>query len=469
MHQIMRNIREDILSLVYTIAVTTYTLSAFFGSVMVGVFPGVVIFCILNYVVFFYCKRLGKTGSLVFILYSLSYLLLLLTMMKVFQALHGGGYFLSWFFRANPSQVDAYIGFWFIALLAFSYYYSSTIFYFTIMKYRVPVLLMISYLALLIVSSKTNGHVNVFFVLFAISFFMLYIDRTRKQKIFRKMKAGRVDQWYLASMGVLIVLTLIASIVIPKPSKIPKLAYLDQVVLPIGATIQSVLISTGGTNQIFNPRNRVDGVISPYAPNLSNRIIMELEGSEAPYLRLQTWNYYTPNRWTSVGEEVQIERNLDERRIQEKKFSVLVKAIEKVIDKSDVAFPQEVVEAFRLEDRPREKMQLDVDIKGLILRDYLSVPGIIDIESTDSNEELFNGNLKFFPKNATGSLLKEYSLKYYTQKIGRKTRQQKILGWLNKADYEMILEKLRKAKDQDQNDIVTQSEKQIFQESLNEL
>ena len=112
-----------------------------------------------------------------------------------------------------------------------SYFFSCTVFYFTCIRFRIFSIFLISIVPLLFQSTNADNSVGVFLVIFLVLFFMLYVDKTRRDSTYgHKEGFFQINKWYLSAAAIFVLIPVFFSILLPKPNTRPKLADLDRII-----------------------------------------------------------------------------------------------------------------------------------------------------------------------------------------------------------------------------------------------
>lgn len=471
MNLLIKNLKENIFSWLYSVAITAYTMVAFLGEPMIVTLIAIILINTFNYSCFYHFKNLGKKGALYCLLYSLFYLIIT-TLIVSIPGITSRVFYPIWFFSSNSSNLDINIFFWIGTVLMLSYFYCGTIFYFTSITYRIPVVFLVSLIGFVLDSSKMGGNINFYFLLVVVSFFALYINRTPKIITIQNLLRQKISKWYVLSISIFIACTLLIALITPKPHRIPKIAYIDSFILPIGATIQNAVINQGGRLNLFDPLiNKSQSKIGAFAPNLTEEVLFEVKGDEPIYLRIQAWDSYEANNWFSNKEALNIPRKLKDLHTKEEKFSTLVNTLGRV-STIDNSLNPEIQQALQLTSIPQKKLSSEIISKRHILTSYMSTPGIVNLYfGNNSNPEIFyTENLNFYKSySANKEHHQKYTIDYYSQILNLNSREWGIMSGLNKNNFSVLYNTLKTASYADDTKILTKYENEILQNSLWEL
>jgi len=149
---------------------------------------------------------------------------------------------------------------------------------------------------------KDAKGITVHFLIYLLLFFLLYFERTRKKRAEAQGCNISINKWYCISMSVFLAVIFVISLVVPKPSVIPRLAYvnavIEQVVQPLGGGAAQQNLFQSINSNLYNPlslkkQSQLDSMTAP----LSDRILFEVAAEEPLYLRIQSWDKYENNVW----------------------------------------------------------------------------------------------------------------------------------------------------------------------------
>jgi transglutaminase-like putative cysteine protease len=464
----LNQIKNDLLPLLYTIALTSYTISAVLGDFIIGSIILISFFSGLNFFVFYIVKDKERKRPLYFAIYAFIYFIGTLTISMTGRYLIGRSY-TYWFFMSNPDNVQFSVFYTIVAILLLSFYYSGTIFYFTVVRYRVALIFMVSLLAFIIASSKTIGSINFYSIVVLTLFFMIYFDRTRKHNVSQKARNSTFSKWYLITLIGSIILILTIAIILPKPNKIPKIAYLDQIILPIGSSIQNAVTRQGGILPQYTPGAlKEKSVIGAYRPGTGEGIVVEVKGQEGLYLRFQTWDLYEDNEWKLKNKLLEIKKSITQLEKREEAYNQFIKILSRVDGKIQLDLDEKIQEFLKMKPAKIEKLNGDIKINRFRQGSYLTTSGIVGLVPSSQKQVVFSENLSFLNKNEK-FVDTQYSIEYYSRKLDKTSREFAIMRTMNKEKYTDIVRKLLTFADNNKDLNVTALEKEYLSQSLSEL
>ncbi|MDQ2084831.1 transglutaminase-like domain-containing protein [Herbivorax sp. ANBcel31] len=297
----LKGYKNYILPLLFSIAAAYWAMSSLFGT---SIIMTLITISLINSFLFFVCihtKGKGIKGGMVFVAISIIYIGLVIIGINIFGSKYSVNYIL-WFISSGTENNTHIMEFYYMTILIASYFFSCTVFYFTSIRFRISSILLISIVPFILQSTKTDGTIEVAFVIFLVLFFLIYIEKNRREGSYGDQKSVfQINKWYLGSAVILVLISVFFSMTVPKPNTIPKLAYLDSIIGeaidPVNTTVQEVIQSSGDLG-IFNPmdytRNRYVGAAT--AP-LTENVLFEVEAKEPLYLKSRSWDKYENNQW----------------------------------------------------------------------------------------------------------------------------------------------------------------------------
>jgi hypothetical protein len=350
-----------------------------------------------------------------------------------------------WIITTHPDTNEFYLGFWITTILLSSYGFSTTVFYFTIIRFRIVVLFLIGIAPFLLQSSKTDKEITLSFIIFLVLFFLLIVERTRQKSGDETKLAFVSDRWYIAAMLLFAAITLAVSYIAPKPYRIPKIAYLDtvinQTVQPFGIAIRNAVQNQNPDLMQFNPiffksESQINAVTAP----LGERVLFEVKASEPLYFRIQTWDVYNKNRWANGEKLLDIGQPVENLAKRQMNLGVIVPLLDKL--NGDFNVPSKISKfsgALNYTSVPNKVNEALITTKGVQMISFLHPPGIINLEMSKNPQQAYlNEKLYCYSKRGL-SINESYNIEYVSKEETPLSREFQIIKNLDKETAEFLL------------------------------
>lgn len=419
-------LKKQVLPIALSVAMINWTSRSMFGLFDIGILLMAFVFTCMIFVAYNFAQKHGRIKVLLFLAFSFLYLIVCQIVLTL----------------GNRNL---------IVFLIAVYGYASTVYYFTIIRYRVAVVFLIGLIPFLIHTSRTAKGITIHFTVFIILFFLLYYERTIKKKVGTGNRNTGNNKWYYMSMIVFLAIVLVGSLAAPKPTVIPRLAYvnavIEQVVEPLGgaAAAQQNLFQ-GINNNLFNPislktQSQLDSLSAP----LSDRILFEVDAEEPLYMRIQSWDKYENNVW-KVGNKELLEYKLVENYYNDGvKFVVFAELIKRAREEGIVLSTlPEASEIWNYASTPQAKRKATIINVNNFSTQLIPVPvGTVAAYSEDDNSgSVFMNKSGSCNTGGSGSLRpwKSYNLEYMAQRIGKNSFEHKLIEALNEETAESLLD-----------------------------
>jgi len=162
-------------------------------------------------------------------------------------------------------------------------------------------------------------------------------------------------------MSVFLAVIFVISLVVPKPSVIPRLAYvnavIEQVVQPLGGGAAQQNLFQSINSNLYNPlslkkQSQLDSMTAP----LSDRILFEVAAEEPLYLRIQSWDKYENNVWKVGNKELQEYKPVSGFYNDGIKYNVFVNLVKKAKEEGIVLpLPADASEIWNYNSTPQAR------------------------------------------------------------------------------------------------------------------
>jgi len=438
MKKLLAELNDQRLSLLFSIMLTYWAMTSFFGSPIIDILVIIAVINTVLYICYIFLKRQGIYGGILFILCSVLYFIGV-RIIVLFSGKSVLAYFI-WLIVSNPETVQVVPAFWFATIFIASYGFSSTVFYFTNIHYRVPVLLLIGSIPFMLQSAKADSDITLPFLLVGILFFWLYIEYTARENSILNRRSHINNPWYILSASIFIGLTLSLSLVAPKPEIIPKIAYINQV---INETVQNLTQANGqninNTNLtgIFNTMGIKDqSVLNSITPPLGDRVLFEVKADEPLYFRVQSWDKYLDNLWIKGNNKLSEKRDIRDVKSSYYKFSVLLKLVQRMEKNGLLSLEYSKINK-NSEDTvdPLIMRQASIYTKGVPMETLLNPPGAVEFSLLNKPDldVYINDRSECYMENGQRPHIYEYYvIDYYSQNLPHSSLGYNMIRHLNK-------------------------------------
>lgn len=480
----LKDYKNYILPFLLSIVATYWSMSALFDTFIIAIPITILLANIFLFIVCIYVKDNGIKGGVVFTIISIIYISVAIIVMNLFSYIGIIDYVL-WFMRVGTGSNTHVIRYYYGTTLLASYFFSCTIFYFTRIKFRISGVFLISIAPLIIQSTRTDSRVEMPFVIFLILFFLLYIDKTRREGVDgQKENYFKTNKWYLSSIVVFVLISVLFSIILPKPNTIPKLASLNRIISqsvnPRNLTMPNIM-QNDEVLKMFNPmdfsRNRYIGAMTE---PLTEHILFEVEAQEPLYLKIGSWDKYQDNQWLIENESLADGYHLEKNIPRFMQLDVIIRLIER-LDGAD----EKLDELTNIAKNKEYTLILNEERKAVITsnyptqRNFMTAARVSNVELTDGRKVYTNElGFCFLSMKEDSYKYNIYAFNYLNRNLAYLSTQFQIMKLLNKdmvdllfqyKDYileDEVVEILRYEEDEP-NFIV--EEKKILDEAIEEM
>lgn len=441
MKKLLIELNNQRLSLLFSIILTYWSMTSFFGTPIVDILFVIIAINTVLFICFIYLKKQGLAGGVLFVLGSIVYFIVVQVII-LFSGQSNLSY-LIWIVVTKPETVQAVPAFWYATILIASYGLTSTVYYFTNIRFRVLILLLIGIIPFMLQSAKTDSDITIPFLLFGIVFFGLYLERTAKKTIELQKGFHINNPWYVLSAAIFIASILTLGLVVPKPETIPKIAYINQV---LNETVQN-LARTNGQNidvanitNIFNTMGiKNQSILDSRTPPLGEKVLFEVEAIEPLYFRVQSWDKYADNRWLKVNKVLDEKRDMVNTKKGYYKFLVLLELMQR-LNKNGL-LPSEYLKFENYLDdnfEPWKMRRASVYTNGVPMQSLLNPPGVVSFDLSDNPVVYINDRAECYIANRQMLHINEYyTIDYFSQNLSHSSKKYNMIRYLNK---ELIME-----------------------------
>ncbi|OPZ92947.1 MAG: Protein-glutamine gamma-glutamyltransferase [Firmicutes bacterium ADurb.Bin419] len=436
MKGLFKELNNQKLSLLFSIILTYWAMSSFFGFPILDILLVISLVNTILFAGYIYAKKQGFLGGILFVLGSVAYGGIVLA--TVLSSGKSNLYYLIWIVVTKPESIEVIPAFSFATLLIASYGFSSTVFYFTNIKYRISVLLLIGIIPFMLQSAKTDSNVTIPFILFLILFFSLYAERTVKRTVDSEKDYHINNPWYLASLFLFIGIVMTLALISPKPATIPKIAYINQV---LNQTIQNLAQTNQQNIQIQDLSNifstmgiKNQSTLDSMTPPLGDNVLFEVQADEPLYFRVQNWDMYDDNRWLKGNKKLDEKRDVRETKNRYYKFNVLIELMQRMKE-NGLMVPgiSETDTYFEGTLKPQEVKQAYIYTRGVPMQSLLNPPGICDFGLWSGSMVYINDFTEcYFADGHMPNLNESYTVEYLPQNVPQSKLESGVLKKINK-------------------------------------
>lgn len=413
-------LKSQIVPILLSVTAVNWMLISLTGSFKIIILIITLVVSCIIFVCYNYIQKHGKMTFLLFVLFSVLY------------------FVLSGILSINKRML-------FSLLFVPVYGFTSVIYYFTVIRYRVAVVFLTGLIPFLIYSSKSEKNLTLSFAIFVILFFIVYYERERKKSSFVSEGNLFKNSWYYLSMFFCVFVVFIGAMLIPKPDIIPKIVYLNTVIRedvnPLVNNDQNYLPNVAAN--IFNPVNaktqsRIDSLSAP----LSDRVLFKVEADEVLYLKMRAWDKYENNSWKSGNRELIEYQPIENIYWNQIKYDTLVSLLKRANQEGAVpSMLSEYSELWNLDSVPRKKKTAVISNTSLVFSSSLPVPvGILDAYCVDNRNEYINRYGMCTVRTAEWAYPWDYySIEYISQKMALNSQEYRLMRYLSKSVAEELL------------------------------
>lgn len=443
MKALFKEFKNQILAVMFSIVMTYWAMSSFFGMPIIDILLVITLVNTILFICCIYLKKQGISGGILFVLGSIVYFMGVIGI--IISSGNSSLSYLIWIALTKPESQQFVMPFWIATILLSAYGFTTTVFYFTNISFRVPVLLLIGMIPFMLQSAKTDSDISIPFILFVILFFLLYVERTVKKTPGLEKCFHVNNPWYFVSVTVFVAIVLTLALTVPKPETIPKIAYFNQV---LNQTIQNLAQANGqnidvqNLSKIFNTMAlKNQSVLDSSTSPLGNNVLFEVEAKEPLYFRVQSWDKYIDNRWLKGNKELDKKRDVKETKNSYFKFYVLAELLEQTEKDGPNSANSEKVNSFDSILKKQDIRKASIYTKGVPMQSLLNPPGVCGFGLQNNATVYINEHAECHIANGQIPNLNEnYTIDYITQNLSHSSLEYNLLRKVNRKFVESILE-----------------------------
>jgi hypothetical protein len=440
---LFKEFKNQIFAVMFSIVMTYWAMSSFFGMPIIDILLVIILVNSILFICCIYLKKQGISGGILFVLGSIVYFMGVVGI--IILSGKSSLSYLIWIVLTKPENQQLIMPFWIATILLAAYGFTTTVYYFTNISFRVPVLLLIGMIPFMLQSAKTDSEISIPFILFVILFFLLYVERTVKKASGLEKSFHVNNPWYMVSVTIFVAILLTLALTVPKPETIPKIAYFNQV---LNQTIQNLAQANGqnidvqNLSKIFNTMAlKNQSVLDSSTSPLGNNILFEVKAKEPLYFRVQSWDKYMNNRWLKGNKELDKKIDVKEIKNSYNKFYVLAELLEQMKKNGLNSADSEIVNSLDGIIKKQDIRKASIYTKGVPMQSLLNPPGVCGFSLQNNSTVYINEHAECYMANGQIPNLNEiYSIDYITQSLPHSSSEYNLLKKLNRKIVESIFE-----------------------------
>lgn len=433
MTNVIQSVKKQIIPLCLAFNLVTWILGAYFEMPFLLSWPVTGFLCVFFFIVCNYVKDKGKWS----VIYSLVILFVLYIIVLGINNLAASIQGIPYFFWLSgiESWEDAqslYIVTTIIVLCAF---YSSSIYYFTINRVRLYMIIVLSLIAAIVVSWVKTNIIDIHFILFILLFLPIYIEYVHYEPYVRKHQNYKA---YLQAVFLFTGVVCALSFIMPKPD------------IGIENNLFEELYNRYfRAAEVFNASFLNDeSSVGTISSRRSERIVFRIKADHPLYLRIQTWDNYESNKWKIGNEKLNMDYQLTDRRkndlrILNGKTLDLLTLLE-TADKDRL--PDNLKDYVKTLEQYPIFMVNSVHNAHILTADYplqsfTTVPGTFNVTPERKDKIYYNNRLIVSLKDRQMlSAFEKYKITYYDHLLTPKERSFEFITTLDKDSYIQLLD-----------------------------
>jgi len=446
MKEKISELKYNFFPLMFSTALTWWTVDSIFGANIVFTFLIAFLINSLLFMTLSAVKMRGNSGALLFIFGSVIYFSVAIFILMS-TGYSQGGRFLGWLLSQSDNG-GLIPGYWIGTILISAYIFSTTVFYFTAVNFRTWVLFMVGFIPFMFHSAKSDKEISLPFLLYAVFFFSLLIERARNKSVNKTKFEFIRNPAYMAAIGLFLLLTTVISIIVPKPYSVPQIVYLDaiinQTIQPFGNAVQNAIQNQSNNIRLFNPMTlKRESYITSAGVPVGNRVLFEVEADEPLYLRIQSWDKYENNRWSNGDEYMQKQQDMVFYAKKQGFINSFVTLLGEYENKKEI--PEEIKpfeSLYKYKSVPLEQKKAVITPKTAFSYSYMTPPGVISLEkNTRVKQPFFIAENLICQSKDRPSMNEDYTVSYISHNMVPSSREFQAVKILKPEIIDSLLEK----------------------------
>ncbi|NLK22127.1 MAG: hypothetical protein GX308_08655 [Epulopiscium sp.] len=393
---------------------------------LIGLFLVAMIHIVL-FAFFLYCKWQKEVGNkgveILFVFVFIVYISIAIFIIKTTSLAKGSSYGLWFIYGSNTGNID--IGYWVGSILLVSFLFGGTVFYFTNIRFRIWVILLLSMIVFIMETTKGSLGITFDFIIFCFLFFILYTEYENKMK-------GNSILFVFITLGI--------TLIIPKPDVLPQIPVMDAIIYGTVKTLGgNVQILTGGNGinrlngSILTTKRFINGGLVPDG----KEVLFEVEGKEPLYLRMQSFDQYEKNYWYtgegSLDNGGILKKEYYKRNAQ--KFNTIISILDKLKDEGwmEENFSN-IYKYLEYPSYPQRVNRAQVILKNHYTKSFFNPLGVFGIKEMGRERNIYisQSTICFLGMGESIDLNSKYYIDYISQGITPNSREFGVMTQMNK-------------------------------------
>lgn len=427
-------LKKQIVPICLALNLVTWILGTYFEMPFYLSWPIAGFFCVLCFMFCNFIKDKGKLAIVYYILFLFAMYIIVLGINGLAISIQGIPYF--FWFSGIDTWEDAQSLYLVSTILVLCGFYSSSTYYFTVIRIRLYMLVVLSLIATIIVSRANTSVIDIHFVIFILIFLALYIEHIHYEPYIRNLQNFKA---YLQAIFLFVTLVAGVALIVPKPN-----INLDN------DLFDTLYDRYFRTLEIFNTSLLKDeSDVSTISSYVSEREVFRIKSDKPLYLRIETWDHYENNKWLIGNEKLNQDYKLtDKDKIQLQTLSgKTINVLSLIEDMNKDTLSDELKQYIKdLEQYPLSTIgeinDADIMTKNYLLQSFVSIPGTFDITLKNKNDKIYYNDRLIFSLKGRKELnpYQEYKVTYYDQILNPQERAFQFVTTLDKDSYTQLLD-----------------------------
>lgn len=434
MKDVIQPIKNQIVPICLALNLVTWILGTYFEMPFFLSWPIAGFLCVLCFI---FCNFIRDKGKLAIIYY----ILFLVVMNSIIQGINnlassiqGVPYF--FWLSGVDTWTDAQSLYMVSTILVLCGFYSSSVYYFTVIRIRLYMLVVLSLIAAIIVSRASTSIIDIHFVLFILSFLALYIEYIHHEPYIRNHQNYKA---YLQAIFLFVIVVSGISLIVPRPNVNLENDFFD--LLYDKYFKRTMIFNTSLLKE--------ESSVNTISYQVSEKEVFRVKSDKPLYLRIQTWDHYENNKWLIGNEKLDDDYRLTDeykfhlQTLSGKTINVLslLESMDKETLSDELKEYIKIIEEYSISTTPYKVNEVNVKTMNYQLQSFASIPGTFDITKKNKSDKIYyNDRLVFSLKNRQGLNVNEnYKITYYEQVLNTKERPFQFIATLDKDSYTQLL------------------------------
>lgn len=443
MKDVMMKLKNEAIAYIFSCVLTYWMISINIEYFKLGSIIITIIINFLLFIGFLYCKSFKRYGIFFFSIGSFIYFFITFFIISLSSNYFGTRYL--WWLLYGYSVADISIGYWIGSIMLFSYFFGGTVFYFTCIRFRIWVLLLLSMIVLTMHSTVDNVNVSFIFVLFLFSFFMVYLEYLKRSNMIDiyKKKGNYFDSLRSSICFILILFGVV--LIIPKPEILPSNDFLDLIIYGTVRTIGGNPANLSlDNNYKINSLNTVSLLERRYintgAAPIGEEVLFEVQSEEPLYLRTQSFDQYKNNCWYIGDKSLLSKRDINDEYFRRNvtKYNSIIDLLQKEENQKWLKEKySETYEGLKHISQSQKDSRITICLNDFTMNVFLHPLGAYHIREIGNNSKIFmaeSGICTLEDERLIGSD-SVYSIDYISSNSSMNKREYKELYLTNKKDF----------------------------------